>query len=81
MLNSSLVIDVVANDFDQFDHDISIISVSTPQLGTATIISSGKFGRIRYNAKALLGSDTFTYTIRCEGGQVATATVHVTIIL
>jgi hypothetical protein len=81
LLSGSTVIDVVANDYDQFDHDITIMSVSTPQHGTATIISSGKFGRIRYTSNSLLGADTFTYTIRCEGGEVATATVHVTIIL
>jgi hypothetical protein len=81
LLNNSVVIDVVANDFDQLNHNISIISVSTPQRGTATIIPGGQYGRIRYKANALLGTDSFTYTIRCENGEVATATVYITIIL
>jgi hypothetical protein len=81
LLSGSVVIDVVANDYDQLGHDITIVSVTPPQHGTAVIIPSGKYGRIRYTANALLGADTFTYTIRCSGGEVATATVHVTIIL
>jgi hypothetical protein len=81
LLSSSVVIDVVANDYDELGHDITIVSTTTPQHGTATIIPSGPYGRIRYTATALLGADTFTYTIRCSSGEVATATVHVTIIL
>jgi hypothetical protein len=81
LLSGSAVIDVVANDYDQLGHDITIVSVSTPQSGTAAIIPSGKYGRIRYTSNSLLGTDTFTYTIRCSSGEVATATVHVTIIL
>ena len=81
LLSGSAVIDVVANDYDQLGHDMTIVAVSTPQSGTATIIPSGKYGRIRYTSNSLLGTDTFTYTIRCSSGEVATATVHVTIIL
>ena len=81
LLSNSVVIDVVANDYDQLGHDIAIVSVSSPQLGTAMIIPSGKYGRIRYTSGALLGADTFTYTIRCSSGELATAMVHVTIIL
>jgi len=50
------------------------VSVSTPSLGTATIVNGGT--EITYT-RAALGGDSFTYTICDKYGQTATAAVNV----
>lgn len=73
---NSVLIDVLANDFDDgTPSPISIQSVGTPTSGTAVIES----GKIRYTPPAgFNGIATFSYTIT-DGEATSTATVTVTV--
>jgi YD repeat-containing protein len=73
-VGSSLTFDPRANDANFFGYGMTIISVSTPSHGTATIVNSGT--QIQYT-RSSAGTDTFTYTISDGHGGTATATVTV----
>ncbi len=74
MTNTPVMIDVLANDTDDgVPSPLSIVSVSTPLAGSATIVSN----QVRYVPNpGFLGQDTFTYVIT-DGAAQATATVRV----
>ena len=70
---TSVEIDVLANDSDIESTVLTLSSVSTPQNGNA-VISAGKI--IYTPADDFTGTDTFTYTV-ADGSINATATVTV----
>lgn len=71
--NVVLDIDVLANDTAGSGGALTLSAVTSPTLGTATIVDN----KIRYTpAGTFLGSDTFTYTV-ASGTRTATATVTV----
>ncbi|MEU8658905.1 Ig-like domain-containing protein [Actinoplanes philippinensis] len=72
--SGTTTLDVLANDTDPNDDPLTIASVTTPGHGTAQIQN----GKIDYTAPAgFSGTATFTYTIRDDSGQTATAEVTV----
>lgn len=76
--SSANAIGVLANDMDPESDPLTIIAVSDPPNGTATIAGGGTF--ISYSPDAsFTGSDSFTYTIS-DGTGVSTATVSVSVI-
>ena len=71
-----ITLDVMANDSDPDNAltDLTIISVSTPTLGSVSIES----GMIVYQPSGTTsGTATFTYTIQDPGGLTSTATVTI----
>ncbi|MFB6319227.1 Ig-like domain-containing protein [Saccharicrinis sp. FJH54] len=74
--DNTIDIDVLANDEDPDLTGLTIVAVSAPGNGTATI--SGN--QIHYVPDAdYFGADAFTYTIEDGQGDQATATVSVTV--
>ncbi len=73
--DSSVTIDVLANDSDLDGDSLSVIDVSEPQHGTVTINDDGT---VSYTpAENYNGPDSFTYTISDGNGGTSTATVNV----
>ena len=71
-----VTIDALANDSDPDGDPLTIASVGTPTLGSATITNN----RVVYTpAAGVAGVDTFNYTINDGRGGTATATITVTI--
>ena len=69
-------LDVLANDSDPDGDSLTIMTVSVPQRGTASISGS----RIAYSPlTGFTGSDTFTYSISDGKGGSASATVTITV--
>lgn len=76
--NTPIDISVLSNDNDPEGGDLIITEVSTPTIGTATIINSGT--QVRYTpATDVSGVATFTYTIEDPEGNEDTATVTVNV--
>ncbi len=74
--DTSASIQVLANDSDPDGDTLTLVSVTTPQHGTAVIQS----GAIRYTSLAdYHGSDAFSYTISDGHGATATGNVSVTV--
>lgn len=75
---TSVLIDVLANDFDDgTPFPLAIQSVGTPTSGTAVIES----GKIRFTPPAgFTGAATFTYTIT-DGDATGSATVTVSVVI
>ena len=73
--DTSVKIDVLANDYDTADGDtLTITDAGTPEHGTAVIAG----GQIRYTPSAdYNGEDSFVYTISDGNGGTATATVYI----
>jgi hypothetical protein len=72
----SVLVDVLANDSDPDDDAITIDSITQPSFGSAAIIGE----RLQYTPNANFhGSDNFTYTIVDTSGNIASATVNVTV--
>ena len=70
------VIDVLSNDRDPDGDRLRVASVTTPEHGTATVVSGG----VRYAPELnWYGDDRFKYTVADPGGLTATATVKVTV--
>ena len=77
--NSAVHIAVLANDTDVEEDTISVIAVSSPTNGSATI-TAGRM-EVTYKPKSgFNGTDTFTYTVSDGEGGTATATVTVTVL-
>jgi hypothetical protein len=77
--NSAVHIAVLANDTDVEEDTISVIAVSSPTNGSATI--TGGRMEVTYKPKSgFSGTDTFTYTVTDGEGGTATATVTVTVL-
>ena len=73
-----VTVDVLANDFDPNGDALTVIDVSAPAHGSATITDSG---RVTYSPTAgYVGGDSFTYTIQDPGGETATGTVTVSVL-
>jgi len=71
-------IDALQNDSDPENDQLTIISLSDPANGTATIINAGKL--IYYSPDPdFTGADSFTYKISDGNNGEATATVTVTV--
>lgn len=70
------VIDVLTNDRDPQGLRLTVVSVTIPTRGTATILADNS---VRYQPTAALwcGIDTFLYTIRNEAGLTAISRVVV----
>jgi len=62
---SPIIIDVLANDHDEDDDELTLVSVTNPSMGTVKIVD----GKIVYQAAGLTsGTVTFTYTIQDPSG-------------
>ena len=71
-----MTVDVTGNDTDPEGGALTLVSVSAPGHGTASIVA----GKIRYLPVAgFSGVDTFTYEVRDAAGNTATGTVTVTV--
>jgi len=69
-----IVIDVLANDTDEDNDELSLVSVTNPSMGTVTIVN----GQIEYQAADLTsGIVTFTYTIQDPSGLTDEAVVTI----
>lgn len=72
--NSSVLIDVLANDADADLDLLSIQSIATPSVGTAVM----EAGQIRYTPPAnYVGQATFSYTVMDELGGTAVGQVSI----
>ncbi|MFC6673213.1 Ig-like domain-containing protein [Marinobacterium aestuariivivens] len=74
-LNSSVVIDVLANDSDPDGDSLTIASVTGANKGSLTHDGS----QVTYSSGNRRGGDSFTYTVIDSNGGSATATVSVNI--
>ncbi len=75
--DSTGTFDVLANDHDPDGDALTIVSVTAPQHGLATITG----GRVVYTpAAGYIGPDTFSYTVNDGKGLTASASVAVTVI-
>jgi hypothetical protein len=75
--NTSVVINVLANDRDTDGDPMTVTATTTPAHGTASILSDNT---IRYTpASGFLGTDGFLYTVSDGRGGSATAHVAVTV--
>ena len=79
-VNSSLTVNVLANDFDEDGDSLSVIEASNGEFGSTQINGDGSI--IYTPANGFIGVDTFTYTIQenIEGGETASATVTVNVV-
>jgi len=77
LLNSSVTIDVLANDSDPEGNILLVTSATNGSKGTAVVNTDGTITYIALNKKR--GGDSFTYTIS-DGELDATATVTISIV-
>jgi len=74
--NEAVTIDVLANDTDEENDELSLVSTTQPSHGTVEISN----GKVIYTPEDnFSGIDTFTYTISDSNGAEDTATVNVTV--
>ncbi|MFQ3663784.1 MAG: cadherin-like domain-containing protein, partial [Chloroflexaceae bacterium] len=78
IMNSSIRLNLLANDSDPDGDPVTITAVSAPGHGTATIIASGQAVRYTPNPN-YRGADSFTYTVSDGRGGTATATVNLNV--
>jgi len=72
----AVLIDVMANDSDACDPSPTVLSVGTPSVGTAGIVT----GQVRYTPPTgYVGTATFSYTIEDCSSNTASALVEVTV--
>jgi VCBS repeat-containing protein len=75
--DSSVLIDVLANDSDIESDPLRLVSVSTPAHGQAVVIDNG---RVRYTPAAnFFGSDSFTYAVS-DNKESSTGTVAISVL-
>lgn len=81
VMDTSVVIDVLANDSDADGHALEITDISTPTQGTANLyLGPGILERVSYTPNTgYIGTDSFTYTVSDGNGGTDVATVTVTI--
>ncbi|MAM61271.1 MAG: hypothetical protein CMH11_07250, partial [Maritimibacter sp.] len=73
--DTTLIVDLTANDSDPQGDDFSVTSVGTPANGTATLNADGT---VTYKPNQdYTGTDSFTYTVTDDKGATDTATVTV----
>ncbi|MDA1053417.1 MAG: Ig-like domain-containing protein [Planctomycetota bacterium] len=76
LINSSVTIDVLANDVDLDSDALTIAGVSQAGHGTVAISDDGSL--LTYTPEAgYFGADEFTYTVTDPDGNIATASVNV----
>ncbi len=77
--NVAVLLDqLLANDSEPNGQDIAILTVDTPQNGTAELQADGL--SVLYTPETdYVGTDSFTYTIEDETGLTATANVSITV--
>jgi PKD repeat protein len=76
--NETLDLDPLWNDSDPRNERLTIVAISTPEHGTASILPGGEL--IRYTpATDYEGVDSFSYTIENERGERASAVIYLTI--
>ena len=76
--NVAITIDVLANDTDADRDAFSVIEVGTANNGVASINADGT---VEYTPNGgFIGTDTFTYTVEDEAGNVSTANVSVNVV-
>jgi len=76
---TSVTIDVLANDTDVEEDELSVVAVTSPANGKVSITASGQ--SVNYKAHSgFTGIDTFSYTVSDGEGGLATATVTVTVL-
>ncbi|MDQ2635460.1 MAG: Ig-like domain-containing protein, partial [Actinomycetota bacterium] len=74
--SGATVIDVLGNDFDVDDQELTVVQVSEARNGTVELTD----GAITYRPNiGFNGVDSFTYTVANGVGEAATATVAVTV--
>jgi len=74
--DSSVPVDVLANDTDADGDGLMLTAVGTPTHGAATI----EDGKVRYTPVAnYFGSDRLTYTVMDSVGNLATGTLELTV--
>ena len=76
--NANVTIDVLTNDSDFEDQNLSITAKTNGGLGTVGITGGGT--TVDYTAGASAGADTFTYTIDDGHGGSSTATVSIAVV-
>ncbi len=73
-LLTPITIDVLANDHDDDKDELSIVSVTSPSMGTVTIVN----GKVVYQSSGLVsGTVTFTYIIQDPSGLTDEAVVTI----
>ncbi|MGE4317626.1 MAG: retention module-containing protein [Deferribacterales bacterium] len=75
--DGTIVIDVLANDTDADNDDLTIISFTQPSNGTLVLNDNGTFTYTPFGDYN--GPDSFTYTISDGNGGTSTATVNITV--
>ncbi len=75
--DGTIIIDVLANDSDADNDDLTIISFTQPTNGTLVLNSDGTFTYTPFGDYN--GPDSFTYTISDGNGGTSTATVNITV--
>lgn len=71
---TTVVVDVLANDWDPDGDDLTVVSVTSPSFGTTALVS----GEVTYRPDgSQVGDDSFEYTVSDGRGGEATATVTV----
>jgi len=77
VMGSSTTIDVLANDTDPEKDALTIVSITTPANGTASIVS----GKVLYTPNSgYSGADSFSYTVSDGNGNTTIANVDVTVL-
>ena len=75
--DASVDVDVLANDTDPNEDDVSLLGFTQPTSGE--VVTAGP-GTLRYTPHPdFFGNDSFTYTVDDGNGNQATASVHVTV--
>src|SRR5690606_6980010 len=75
MVNGTITINVLANDFDDDSDPLSLVSTGSPANGSISLNSDSS---IRYTPnRGYIGADSFTYVISDSNGETASATVTI----
>ncbi|MBV7379347.1 Ig-like domain-containing protein [Maritimibacter dapengensis] len=75
--DTSIIVDVLANDSDPEGDDLEVTDVGTPSNGTAVLLPDGT---VEYTPNPdFYGTDTFDYTVTDENGATDIATVTITV--
>jgi len=75
--NSSVEVQVLGNDSDLENNQLTVVSVTQPRNGTASVASDSS---VNYTPNAnFFGTDTFEYTVS-DGSDTATATVVINVL-
>lgn len=71
-------LNVLANDSDPEDDELSVTAIGQPGNGSATFDANGQ---VQYTpAAGFIGTDTFTYSVVDSAGNSATGTVTITVV-